>query len=113
MRYWSDSSPHVLHESSLHTEKSVWCGLWAGGVIGPYFLRDDQERHVAVNGNRYYRSMITEYFWPQLDAMDLKDMWSQQDAATSHTANVTINLLPPKFGERVILRNRQVHWLAR
>ena len=42
MRYWSDSNPHVLHESSEHHEKiTVWCGLWAGGVIGPYFFRDD------------------------------------------------------------------------
>ena len=62
MRHWSDSNPHVLHESSLHPEKlTVWCGLWAGGVIGLYFFRNDQDRHVTVNGNRY-RSMITEYF---------------------------------------------------
>ena len=53
MRYWSDSNPHVLHESSLHREKiSVWCGLWVGGFIVPYFLRDDQDRHVTVNENR-------------------------------------------------------------
>ena len=69
MRYWSDSNPHVLHESSVHPEKiTVWFGLWAGGVIGPYFFRDDHGRHVTVNGNRY-RSMITEYVWPQLDDM--------------------------------------------
>ena len=54
MRYWSDSHPNVLHESSLHPEKiTVWCGLWAGGAIGPYFFRDDQDRHFTGNGNRY------------------------------------------------------------
>ena len=38
MRYWSDSNPHALHESSLLLEKiTVWCGLWEAGVIGPYF----------------------------------------------------------------------------
>ena len=53
MHYWSDSNPHILHESSLHPENiTVWCGLWTGGVP-----------HISVNGNRY-RSMITEYFWP-------------------------------------------------
>ena len=62
MLHWSDSNPHVLHESSLHPEKiTVWCSLWADGVIVPYFFRDDQDQHVTVNGNRY-RSMITEYF---------------------------------------------------
>ena len=30
--------------------------------------------------------------------------------ATSHTANVTINLLKTKFGERVISRNGPVGW---
>ena len=102
MRYSSDSTPHVRHGSSLHPEKiTLWCGLWVGGVIGPYFFRDDQDQHVTVNGNRY-RSMITEYFWPQLDDMDLQDIWFQHDGATGHTANVTINLLETKFGERVI-----------
>ena len=32
--------------------------------------------------------MITEYFWPQVDDMELEDMWFQQDDAASHTANV-------------------------
>ena len=46
--------------------------------------------------------MITEYFWTQLDDMYLEDMYFQQDSATSHTPNVTINLLGTKFEERVI-----------
>ena len=84
MRYWSDSNQHVLYELSLYTEKmTVWCGLWAGGVIEPYFFRDDQD--VTVNGN-LCRSMITEYFWPQLDDMDLEDMWFQQDGATQRAS---------------------------
>ena len=88
----------------MHYEKiTVWCGL----LLRPYFFRDGQDRHVTVNGNRY-RSMITEYFWPQLHDMDLKDMWFQQDVATSHTTNVIINLLETKFGERVISRNGPV-----
>ena len=65
-----------------------------------------------MNGNRY-RSMITQYFWPQLDDMDLEDMWFEQDGATSHTANVTINLLKTKFGEHVISRNGPVGWQPR
>ena len=36
----------------MHPEKiTVWCGLRAGGVIGPYFFRDDIDRHVTLNGN--------------------------------------------------------------
>ena len=104
MRYCSDSKPHLLHESALFT---FWCGLWAVLLI-----REDQDRHVTVNGN-CYRSMITEYFRLQLDDIALQDMWFQQDGATSHTANVTINLLETKFGERVISRNGPVGWPPR
>ena len=32
--------------------------------------------------------MITEYFWPLLNDMDLEDMCLQQDGVTSHTPNV-------------------------
>ena len=85
---------------------------FAGCVIGPYFLRDDQYRHVTVNGNRN-RSMITEYFWPKLYDMEMEDIWFQQDGATSHTANVIINLLETKFGERVISWNDPVGWPPR
>ena len=53
-------------------------------------IRNDQDRHVTVNGNRY-RSMKTEYFWLQLDDMDLQDMWFQQDGATSHTVKFIEN----------------------
>ena len=75
MRYWSGSNPHVLHEVPLQPEKiTVWCGLHAGGIIGPYFFVDVDNRHVTVNGNRY-RTMITNYFRPQLRGMDLANMW--------------------------------------
>lgn len=102
MRYWAGSNPHVIHEAPLHPEKiTVWCGLHAGGVIGPYFFVDDNDRHVTVNGNRY-RDMINDFFWPQLNGMDLDDMWFQQDGATCHTAHDTIALLKTKFDERVM-----------
>ena len=45
--------------------------------------------------------------------MDLEDIWFQKDGATSHTANVRINLLETKFGESVILRNGPVGWPPR
>lgn len=113
MRYWSGSNSHVIHEAPLHPEKiTVWCGLHAGGVIGPYFFVDGANRHVTVNGNRY-RTMLTDYFWHELDGIDLDDMWFQQDGATSHTAHVTIDLLKSKFGERVISRNGPVNWPPR
>ncbi|GFW14113.1 hypothetical protein TNCV_3547021 [Trichonephila clavipes] len=38
-RIWSEANPQVYVETPLHPEKlTVWCALWAGGIIGPYFL---------------------------------------------------------------------------
>ncbi|GFV55128.1 hypothetical protein TNCV_2623491 [Trichonephila clavipes] len=36
-RIWSEANPQVYVETPLHPEKlTVWCALWAGGIIGPY-----------------------------------------------------------------------------
>ena len=57
--------------------------------------------------------MLEDYLWPELDELDINDMWFQQDDATSHRARVTIDLLKGKFGERVISRNVPVEWSSR
>ena len=52
----------AIHEKPLHAQRAtVWCGFWAGGVIGPYFFENDAGNAVTVNGVRY-RNMITEFF---------------------------------------------------
>ncbi|GFV75707.1 DUF4817 domain-containing protein [Trichonephila clavipes] len=44
-RIWSEAKPQVCVETPLHTEKlTVWCALWAGGIIGPYFFKNDDLR---------------------------------------------------------------------
>ena len=70
----------MFHESPLQPQPiTVWYGLHAGGVIGSYFLFVDNDRPVTVNGHRY-RAMITDYCWPELEDMDLDDMWFSSSA---------------------------------
>ena len=52
--------------------------------------------------------MLEDYLWPELDELDINDMWFQQDGTTSHTARFTIDLFKGKFGERVISRNGNI-----
>ncbi|GFU74562.1 uncharacterized protein TNCV_616081 [Trichonephila clavipes] len=53
-RIWSEANPQVHVETPLHPEKlTVWCALWAGGIIGPYFFKNDEGHNVTVNGDRY------------------------------------------------------------
>ena len=94
----------------MHPEKvTVWYGLWAGGIIGPFFFKDDVNRNVTVNGERY-REMISNLFLPKIQELDLHEMWFQQDGATCHTARLTMDLLRGEFGEHFISRSGPVNW---
>lgn len=113
MRYWSDEQPEQILETPLHPEKvTVWCGLHAGGVLGPYFFKNEAGANVTVNGERY-REMLDGWFFPNVATHDLEELWFQQDGATCHTSHETINLLKETFGERVISRNGPVDWPPR
>ncbi|GFX04061.1 putative transposable element [Trichonephila clavipes] len=101
-RIWSEANPQVYVETPLHPEKlTVWCALWAGGIIGPYFFKNDEGHNVTVNGDRY-RAMITNFFIPELNNHGVQELWFQQDGATCHTARATIDLLKDTFGDRLI-----------
>jgi len=61
-RIWSDKLPKQVLETPLHPKKfTVWCSLFAGGIIGPYFFKIEAKENVTVNGSRY-RSMISDWF---------------------------------------------------
>ncbi|GFT06027.1 uncharacterized protein TNCV_1594611 [Trichonephila clavipes] len=52
-RIWCEANPQVYVKTPLHPEKlTVWCALWAGGIIGPYFFKNDEVHNVTVNGDR-------------------------------------------------------------
>ncbi|GFU45204.1 uncharacterized protein TNCV_4236311 [Trichonephila clavipes] len=112
-RIWSEANPQVYVETPLHPKKlTVWCALWAGGIIGPYFFKNDEGHNVTVNGDRY-RAMITNFFIPELNNHDVQELWFQQDGATCHTARATIDLLKDTFSDRLISRFGPVNWPPR
>ena len=112
-RIWCEEQPRAFVQKPLHPEKlTVWCALWAGGIIGPYVFRDDEGQNVTVNGERY-RAMINNFLVPQLQGVEVADKWFQQDGATCHTAGETITLLRETFGGRIISRNGPVNWPPR
>ncbi|GFV02910.1 hypothetical protein TNCV_3658761 [Trichonephila clavipes] len=63
-------SKHRLHPEKL----TVWCALRAGGIIDPYFFKNDEVHNVTVNGDRY-RAMITNFFIPELNTHDVQEVW--------------------------------------
>ncbi|GFX07056.1 uncharacterized protein TNCV_1556591 [Trichonephila clavipes] len=92
-RICSEANPQVYVETPLHPEKlTVWCALWAGGIIGPYYFKNDVGHNVTVNDVRY-RAMITNFFIPELNNHDVQELWFQQDGASCRKARATIDLL--------------------
>ena len=103
----------MIVEKQIHPQSvTVWCGFWAGGIIGPFFFENVAVQAIAVNGARY-RDMIIQIFVPKLQDMDVDDMWFQQDGATCHTARKTIQLLHESFPGRVISRFGDQNWPPR
>ncbi|GFW05824.1 uncharacterized protein TNCV_602961 [Trichonephila clavipes] len=112
-RIWSEANPQVYVETPLHPEKlTVWGVLAAGGIIGPYFFKNDEGHNVTVNGDRY-RAMNTDFFiqlLTELNNHDVQELWFQQDGATFYTARATIDLLKDTSGDRQISRFGPVNW---
>ncbi|XP_044758934.1 uncharacterized protein LOC123316778 [Coccinella septempunctata] len=112
-RIWGTENPHVVIEKPMHPQRvTVWCGLWSVGIIGPFFFENEAEIAVTVNAERY-RAMLNDWFFQDIEADDLDDVWFPQDGATSHTAHATIDVLRRIFGNRIISRNADVNWPPR
>ncbi|GFT04564.1 uncharacterized protein TNCV_333491 [Trichonephila clavipes] len=70
-------------------------------------------RHkVTVNGDRY-RAMITNFFIPEWNNLDVQKLRFQPDGATCHTARATIDLFKDTFGDRLISRFGPENWPPR
>ena len=50
------------------------------------------------------------FLWPELEDMDVDDVYFQQDGATCHISGKTIGLLRKKSLGRVISRNGDYNW---
>ncbi|GFV30904.1 putative DD41D transposase [Trichonephila clavipes] len=111
-RIWSEANPPVCRNTVTSRKLTVWCSLWAGGIIGPYFFKNDEGHNVTVNGDRY-RAMNANFFIPELNNHDVQELWFQQNGATCHTARTTIDLLKDTFGDRLISRFGPVNWPPR
>lgn len=115
-RYWAEVNPRQLHQRPLHSPKvTVWCAVSKLGIIGPYFFEED-EKTVTVTSQRYL-SMLKDFFEPKLNKLreevNPRDIWFQQDGATSHTAQVVMIKLQQMFPACLVSRKGDVEWPAR
>ena len=71
-----------------------------------------ENEQVTVNGDRY-RTTLNEFLFTKLEEKDIGNIWFQQDDATCHTAEATLNVLRPVFKDRIISRRADVVWPPR
>ena len=56
---------------------------------------------------------MNEFLFPQNEEEDIGNIWFQQDSATCHTAEATLNVLHRVFEDRIISRRADVVWPPR
>ena len=86
---------------------TVWCGFWFRGIIGSFFFENEQGEAVRVNGD-HYRAMWNEFLFTKIEEEDIGNIWFQQDGATCHTFEATLDVLRPVFEYRIISRRADV-----
>ena len=57
--------------------------------------------------------MLNEYLFTKIEEEDIGNIWFQQDDATYHTAEATLDVLGPVFEDRIIGRRVNVVWSPR
>ena len=77
-----------------------------------FFFENEQGEAVTVTGDRY-RAMLNEFLFTKIEEEDIGNIWFQQDGATCHTAEATLDVLRPVFEDRIISRRTDVVWPLR
>ena len=57
--------------------------------------------------------MFNEFLFLKIEEEDISNIWFQQDGATCHTAEATLDVLRPVFKDRIINSKADVVWPPR
>ena len=100
--YYSKENPNISIETQLQSPcVCVWAGMWAGGIVGPYFFEDTVDR-------AGYLQILETFVIPELIRLKILDfidfIYFQQDGAPAHYHRDVRNFLQATFPGRVIGR---------
>ena len=57
--------------------------------------------------------MLKEFLFIKIEEVDIGNIWFQQNGATCHTAETTLDVLSPVFEDLIISRRADVVWPPR
>ena len=104
-RIWGTENPLAYIENPKRI--TVWCGFWSRGITALFFFENVQGEAVTVNGDRY-RAMLKEFLFTKIEGEDIGKIWFQQDGATCHTTEATLDVLRRISEDRNISRRADV-----
>ena len=96
-RRWCLERPTFFNQNVAHpVSVYAWCGLSAVGIIGPFFFEKSVDQFE-------YKRMIDFEFIPALRSYGgPAGFWFQQDGATCHCTDYSLELLKVYFDNRII-----------
>ena len=109
--FWGSIPPEDCLQQPLHsTAYTAWVAISKHGITGPYWFKDESERSLMVNSQRYIE--VLQKFWTTLGqrrGFERNGQSFQQDGATPHTSNETLQWLK-RFGDRLISQRCEIEW---
>lgn len=86
-RIWRNTNLEEMLQVPLQSENCTVCIL----VIRPYFFKNEAEVAVTVTAENY-RTMIVQYFFQNLNDINLEEMRMQPDGVACYTLYEIIDL---------------------
>jgi len=110
--FWGSTPPEHCLQRPLHSVKcTAWVAISKHGIVGPFWFKDDNERSVPINTERYVQMLGK--FWTALGwrgGVVRVLQWFQQDGATPHSSNESLAWLQQRFPDRLISHMCDPQW---
>lgn len=99
-RHWGSEQPHIAVVRPLHPQRiTVWCAISHGGIIGPFFFREN------ITADIYRRHIYERFVEIAREKKMVSNYYFQQDGAAPHRTEENLTRIMGDFDHRIIALN--------